>query len=105
MPYVVKAIGSLVVSVLDTGPNIRGFKPGRKRWIFKGDKNPLFQCRKTSRHFKNPTNMKEKLRWQNSMSIFGMVSPASLLDAFDDNCQTYLMNGSGMIRKANGDAQ
>jgi hypothetical protein len=27
-------------SVLDTGPKVRGFKPGRRRWIFKGDKNP-----------------------------------------------------------------
>jgi hypothetical protein len=26
--------------VLATGPKVRGFKPGRGRWIFKGDKNP-----------------------------------------------------------------
>jgi hypothetical protein len=25
---------------LATGPKVRGFKPGRGRWIFKGDKNP-----------------------------------------------------------------
>jgi hypothetical protein len=27
-------------SVLATGPKVSGFKPGRGRWIFKGDKNP-----------------------------------------------------------------
>jgi hypothetical protein len=27
-------------SVPATGPKIRGFKPGRGRWIFKGDKRP-----------------------------------------------------------------
>jgi hypothetical protein len=27
------ALGGLVVSVLDTGPKVRGFKPGRGRWI------------------------------------------------------------------------
>jgi hypothetical protein len=26
--------------VLATRPKVRGFKPGRGRWIFKGDKNP-----------------------------------------------------------------
>jgi hypothetical protein len=34
------ALGGLVVSVLATGPKIRGFDPDRGRWIFKGDKNP-----------------------------------------------------------------
>jgi hypothetical protein len=29
-----------VVSVLATGPKVRGFNPGRSRWVFKGDKNP-----------------------------------------------------------------
>jgi hypothetical protein len=27
------ALGGLVVSVLATGPKVRGFKPGRGRWI------------------------------------------------------------------------
>jgi hypothetical protein len=31
------ALGGLVVIVLSTGPKVRGFKPGRGRWIFKGD--------------------------------------------------------------------
>jgi hypothetical protein len=29
-----------VVSVLATGPKVRGFDPDRGRWVFKGDKNP-----------------------------------------------------------------
>jgi hypothetical protein len=33
------ALGGLVVSVLATGPKIRGFDPDRGRWIFKDDKN------------------------------------------------------------------
>jgi hypothetical protein len=33
-------LGGLVVSVLATGPKVRGFDPERGRWIFKGDKNP-----------------------------------------------------------------
>jgi hypothetical protein len=34
------ALGGLVVSVLATGPKVRGFDPDRCPWIFKGDKNP-----------------------------------------------------------------
>jgi hypothetical protein len=34
------ALGGLVVSVLATGPKVRGFDRDRGRWIFKGDKNP-----------------------------------------------------------------
>jgi hypothetical protein len=33
------ALGGLV-SVLVIGPRVRGFKPGRGRWILKGNKNP-----------------------------------------------------------------
>jgi hypothetical protein len=33
-------LDGLMVSVLATGPKVRGFKPSRKRRIFKGDKNP-----------------------------------------------------------------
>jgi hypothetical protein len=32
-------LSGLVVSVFATGPNVRRLKPGRGRWIFKGDKN------------------------------------------------------------------
>jgi hypothetical protein len=34
-------LSGLVISVLAIGPNFRGFKPGRERWIFKGDTSPL----------------------------------------------------------------
>jgi hypothetical protein len=34
------ALGSAVVFVLAIVPKVRGFKPGRGRWIFKGDKSP-----------------------------------------------------------------
>jgi hypothetical protein len=29
------ALGGVVVSVLATGPMVRGFKPGRERWILR----------------------------------------------------------------------
>jgi hypothetical protein len=28
------------VILLTTGPKVRGFRPGRERWIFEGEKNP-----------------------------------------------------------------
>jgi hypothetical protein len=34
------ALGDLVLIVLAIEPKIRGFKAGRRRWIFKGDKGP-----------------------------------------------------------------
>jgi hypothetical protein len=32
-------LDGLVVIVFAIGPKVRGYKPGRGRWIFKGDKN------------------------------------------------------------------
>jgi hypothetical protein len=45
-----------VVSVLATGPKVRGFDPDRGRWIFKGDKNPEhYQAHVVDlRHVKEP---------------------------------------------------
>jgi hypothetical protein len=34
--YIYVDLGGLVVSVLATGPKVRGFDPDRGRWIFKG---------------------------------------------------------------------
>jgi hypothetical protein len=34
----VVVLGGVIASVLATGPKVRGFKPGRRRWIFKDDK-------------------------------------------------------------------
>jgi hypothetical protein len=45
-----------VVSVIATGPKVRGFNLDRGRWIFKGDKNPehnfLRRGSKAVRHVK-----------------------------------------------------
>jgi hypothetical protein len=38
--YGLVALGGVKVSMLPIGSKVRGFKPGRERWIFKGDKNP-----------------------------------------------------------------
>jgi hypothetical protein len=35
------ACGGLVVSVLATGPKVRGFKPGRGRWILRVIKSAI----------------------------------------------------------------
>jgi hypothetical protein len=34
-------LGGVMVIVLTTVPKVRGFKPGRERWILKGDRNLL----------------------------------------------------------------
>jgi hypothetical protein len=34
-------LGGVMVILLSTGPNVRGFKPGQEREIFKGDKNHI----------------------------------------------------------------
>jgi hypothetical protein len=36
----IRHLSSSSGSMLAAGPKVRGFKPGRGRWIFKGDKNP-----------------------------------------------------------------
>jgi hypothetical protein len=53
-------LGGLVVSVLATGPKVRGFDPDRGRWIFKGDKNP--------EHFLSEEKEKNLARKQTSVS-------------------------------------
>jgi hypothetical protein len=35
----VVALGGIAVSVIVTGPNVRGFKPGKRKWIFNADIN------------------------------------------------------------------
>jgi hypothetical protein len=49
--YYTVALGGLVVSVLATGLKVRGFKPGRGRWIrstpsFGGEGKPSVPCRR-----------------------------------------------------------
>jgi hypothetical protein len=36
----VVVLGGLVIIMLVVGLKVRGLKAGRRRWIFKGDKNP-----------------------------------------------------------------
>src|SRR5215510_370600 len=38
--HILEAASGLVVSVLVSGTQDRGFKPGQSRWIFSGEKNP-----------------------------------------------------------------
>ena len=48
-------LGGLVVSVLATGPKVRGFDPDRCRWIFKGDKSvPCRRFTACKRRLKEP---------------------------------------------------
>jgi hypothetical protein len=62
---IILALGSLVVSVLATGTNVRGFKPGQGRCISNADKmcsmtffrwevKPSISCRKILWHVKEP---------------------------------------------------
>jgi hypothetical protein len=44
-------LDGLVVSVLATGPNVRGYIPGRRRWIFNGDKM------RSTKHLEGPCRM------------------------------------------------
>jgi hypothetical protein len=79
-------------SVLASGPKVRGFKPGRGRWIFKGDKKSVARLPsegKLSRrshivdlwHVKEPYEHEKMLCRQNSAAMFlTHVFPASLLD-------------------------
>jgi hypothetical protein len=58
-------LGGVKVKVPATGPKVRGLKPGRGRWVFKGDKirstisfgvevKPSVPGGKTLRHVKEP---------------------------------------------------
>jgi hypothetical protein len=79
-----------VVSVLATGPKVRGFKSVRGQWIFKSDKNPQHHfhrsvskssvtCRRFYSLLKNPSRYEsEVLRGQNS-SFLSPVTTAPLL--------------------------
>jgi hypothetical protein len=77
MIYVeIVAVGGLLVSVLAIGPNVRGFKTGQGRCIFKGDKirsttsfggevKPSVTCREILRQVKDLYSMKrDKCQYQ-----------------------------------------
>jgi hypothetical protein len=65
------ALCGVVVSALAVGPKVRGFTPGRIRWIFNnvkirstnsfwGEIKPSFPCRNTLRHVKDPYRYENK---------------------------------------------
>jgi hypothetical protein len=92
-------------------PKVRGFKPGRGQWIFKGDKissttsfrgevKPSVPCRRFTVCYKNPASMKEILRRQYTRTFVAKFLPASLLDVSADNCQRALVDESGMIKNS-----
>jgi hypothetical protein len=88
----------VLVIMLAIGPKVRGLKPGQGRWIFKGDKNPLYDllrrevqpsvsCRNILRHVKDPYSMKEILEAK-FMDISLPVSLASLLKSVQRSVET-----------------
>jgi hypothetical protein len=85
-------LGGLVLSVLANGPNVRGFKPGRMRGIFKGDKNPQQAFllvgskaegpfRKILLHVKITWTYERDISWAKFIISFAS-SPILLLDDF-----------------------
>jgi hypothetical protein len=73
-----------VVSVLATGPKVRGFKPGRGRWILRVIKSAAGEVMShvvDLRHVKDPSTI--DARRQNSAAMFlTRVSPASPLSVY-----------------------
>jgi hypothetical protein len=49
--------GGLVVSILATGTRVRGFKPGRRRWIFRASEKSSVSHVPALRHVKNPSGI------------------------------------------------
>jgi hypothetical protein len=102
-----------VVSMLITGPKIRGFKPSRGQWSFKDDKS-LQQTSsggkvKPRSHvvtfyglLRNPASMKVILHKKNSAAISPRIFPASLLYVSAGNCERALVDASGMIKTQMG---
>jgi hypothetical protein len=79
-----------VVIVLTIGSKVRVFKPGRERWIFKGDKKnsttffggevkPSATCRNILRHDKDPSRYDRDTDMQIQRLFLSQILPASLL--------------------------
>jgi hypothetical protein len=79
------ALGGLVVSVLATEPKVRGFKPGRGRWILRVIKSvaclPLEGKYSHQSHVVDLWHVKEPYKhdWCSSAKFSGHFSPVSLL--------------------------
>jgi hypothetical protein len=80
-------LGGLVVIVFANGPKVRGFKPGRGRWIWKvikircttsfgGEVKPSAPCRKILRHVKDPWGVRQRYF---AGKINGHFPPSSFL--------------------------
>jgi hypothetical protein len=91
-----------MVIVLAVGPGVRGFRRGRERWIFEGDKNrsapsfggevkPSVPCFKISRRVKDPLKYARdgKIHWP----FLSQFLPASLLGfCCNQNREMWWMN-------------
>jgi hypothetical protein len=75
-----------VVSVLATGPKVRGFDPDRGRWIFKDDKNP-------EHHFLRTINAHKR----NSSGRFSPTSPDCLPDGSGGHIRMELKSAAGGV--------
>jgi hypothetical protein len=54
-------LGDVLVIVIAIGPKVRGFNPGRGRWIFKGDNNPQH------------TFLRREVKQSSPCKIYGML--------------------------------
>jgi hypothetical protein len=104
--YLKVVLGGMVFSVLDIGPKVREFRPGRRilqaikvrsMTSFRGEVQPSVPCRKIYGMLKNVKSIKDILCGQSSRQ-FTPCSPASLLGVSVDNCQIALASKSGMVR-------
>jgi hypothetical protein len=98
------APSGLVNIVITIGPKVRWFKPGRRRWFFKGYKNPSTTffggkvkpsapCGKILRHIKNPYRYGKRYLVGKIYGNFSPCFPALLLAAFAGNYQRALVHG------------
>jgi hypothetical protein len=77
-------LGGVVVIAPAVRPEFHGFKPGRERWILKGDKNPyhdfLRRGSKPDDLLKIPSGMIEILIGKIQRPFLAQLLPISLLD-------------------------
>jgi hypothetical protein len=108
------AFSCQLVIVLAIGRKVRGFRPGRGRWIFNSDKNPYSTpfvrgevkpsapCRKILWHVKEPAEYDRDTSLVKTTAVSRQMSHALLVAASADYYQRSLMDESGMIRTLMG---
>jgi hypothetical protein len=110
--FLVIVLGGLVVIVLAIGSKIRGFQPGRCRWIFKGGKNrstisfggkvkPSVPCRRFYGLLMIPAEYDRYIAGKIN-GHFSASFPASLLSVSAGVCRKALLDESGMIKAQMG---